>query len=573
MRNKSQSGSRKKKLAATAEDLERRILIVAPTGNDARLTADFVIRANLPARICRDVQELAGEVGHGCGALILAEEILGHSSISVLIQILAEQPPWSDLPIVLITSGGEVSQTQLRRLAIFGPGGNVVLLERPFRPSTLLSALEVSLRSRRRQYEARDSIMELKRAHDEVQAASRAKDDFLAALSHELRTPLNPVLLIASENALNPKLPAKLRNDFKMIRKNIELEARLIDDLLDLTRISRGKLSINKNPCDVHQILRDACATIEAEMKQKRIVLKCDLTAAQNVVLGDAVRLQQIFWNIIKNAVKFTADGGTVTITTRNFLNEDIIVIKVIDTGIGITPQEMGRIFSAFAQGEHAKTGSHQFGGLGLGLAISRMLAKLHSGLIYASSPGREQGSTFTVKLPFVRKAVQPISKNDPESPDEHRHKESQHGLHILLVEDHEPTRVALMNLLLRRQYRVSAAASVGEAQLLAGREKFDLVVSDIGLPDGTGYELMSKLRHDFGLKGIALTGYGMEQDITRGQDAGFIAHLVKPIRIEALEKILSESSHECFRDSSGKKSPRLKNSSKVDSRTIQFDE
>ena len=259
--------------AATAAVMDRRILILAPTGNDAALTAGFLNEANLGAQICKGIAALTGEVREGCGAIVLAEEVLGQDSISSLIQTLAEQPTWSDIPILLITSGGEVSQSHLRRLAIFGPGGNVTLLERPFRPSTLLSALEVALRSRERQYEARDSVTELKRAHDKAQAASRAKDDFLAALSHELRTPLNPVLLIASENAASQNLPAEIRADFEMIRKNIELEARLIDDLLDLTRISRGKLSLDKQFHDVHGIVRDALATVELEARQKGVTL------------------------------------------------------------------------------------------------------------------------------------------------------------------------------------------------------------------------------------------------------------------------------------------------------------
>src|SRR6202012_5434074 len=282
-------------------NLEKRVLIVAPTGNDAELSAEFLAHANLLTAICQDVTQLAEEVKRGCGAIILAEETLGERSISSLIQTLAEQPTWSDIPILLITSGGEVSQAHLRRLAIFGPGGNVTLLERPFRPTTLLSTLEVALRSRQRQYEACQSVEELRRAHDEIQVASRAKDDFLAALSHELRTPLNPVLLVASENASDPKLPEQVREDFQMIRKNIELEAKLIDDLLDLTRIARGKLSLEKQLCQIHDILLDAVATNEMEIGQKKLTLKLELQAKKNTILGDAVRLQQVFWNVLKN--------------------------------------------------------------------------------------------------------------------------------------------------------------------------------------------------------------------------------------------------------------------------------
>ncbi|MGH7979897.1 MAG: hypothetical protein ACREE6_11030, partial [Limisphaerales bacterium] len=176
---------------------DRRILILAPTENDARLTSEFLASAGMLSKVCRDATELCGEFSRGCGALILAEETLGESSIRNLVSLLAEQPSWSDVPILLVTSGGEASQTQLRRRGIFGPGGNVILLERPFRPGTIVSVLEVALRARQRQYEARDFMEELKRAHHETKVASQAKDAFLAALSHELRTPLSPALLIA----------------------------------------------------------------------------------------------------------------------------------------------------------------------------------------------------------------------------------------------------------------------------------------------------------------------------------------------------------------------------------------
>lgn len=524
--------------------LERRVLIVAPTGNDAMLTANFLEEADLATKVCANVAQLAEEVNRGCGVLILAEEILGQGSISILIQALAEQPVWSDIPIILITSGGEVNQTQLRQLAVFGPGGNVTLLERPFRPITLLSALEVALRSRQRQYEARESVQQLKRAHDEIQSSSRAKDDFLAALSHELRTPLNPVLLVASEHAGNETLPAPIRADFEMIRKNVELEARLIDDLLDLTRISRGKLSLNNQHASLHEILQDALAKIAGDIQQKQLKLQVKLAAAHDAVLGDTARLQQVFWNVLKNAVKFTPVSGQIIVKTSALNDNGKFVVKITDTGIGMSPKEIARIFNAFSQGDHAaQGGSHRFGGLGLGLAISQSLISLHHGLIFATSAGPGKGSTFTIELPLEPAGHKSGEAHDANldihpapvtAPPEKAHR-------VLLVEDHEPTRIALANLLTRRHYDVRPAGTLKNAYELAAQEKFDLVISDIGLPDGTGYELISKLKAKFGLRGIALTGYGMEQDITRAKDAGFIAHLIKPVRIDALEKILSE--------------------------------
>lgn len=524
--------------------LERRVLIVAPTGNDAMLTANFLEEADLATKVCANVAQLAEEVNKGCGTLILAEEILGQGSISILIQALAEQPVWSDIPILLITSGGEVNQTQLRQLAVFGPGGNVTLLERPFRPITLLSALEVALRSRQRQYEARESVQQLKRAHDEIQLSSRAKDDFLAALSHELRTPLNPVLLVASEHAGNGTLPAPIRADFEMIRKNVELEARLIDDLLDLTRISRGKLSLNKQPASLHEILQDALAKIAGDIEQKQLKLQVKLAAAHDTVLGDSARLQQVFWNVLKNAVKFTPAGGQITVKTSALSNNGKFVVKITDTGIGMSSKEIARIFTAFSQGDHAaQGGSHRFGGLGLGLAISRSLISLHHGLIFATSAGPGKGSTFTIELPLEPDGHKSGEAHDatPGIPPASVATPPEKVRRVLLVEDHEPTRIALANLLTRRHYDVRLAGTLKNAYELAAQEKFDLVISDIGLPDGTGYELISKLKAKFGLRGIALTGYGMEQDITRAKDAGFVAHLIKPVRIDALEKILSE--------------------------------
>jgi PAS domain S-box-containing protein len=387
---------------------------------------------------------------------------------------------------------------------------------------------------------------ELERAHKEAVAASRAKDDFLAALSHELRTPLNPVLLLASDSAENLELPAEIRAQFATIRNNVELEARLIDDLLDITRITHGKLSLNKGQVDVHAVLQEAIATVRYELDQKQISLSLKLAKEKPVMQGDAVRLQQVFWNVLKNAVKFNSEGGKIIVETSIFADGEKIAVKITDTGIGLTAQEMSRIFKAFSQGDHAgNEDSHRFGGLGLGLTISKMLTELHAGDIHARSAGRGHGAIFVIEFPLVQTnksngdsaPADPFSKNGSQ-----KGSEKKLGMRILLVEDHEPTRTALAHLLTRRDCKVTAANSIAEARTLARRENFDLVVSDIGLPDGNGYALMSELRKDFGLKGIALTGYGKEQDVLRGQEAGFVAHLTKPVRMESLEKALRDA-------------------------------
>jgi len=381
---------------------------------------------------------------------------------------------------------------------------------------------------------------ELKEAHEEVLSASRAKDDFLATLSHELRTPLNPVLLIASDAAMNRELPPRIRTDFDTIRRNVEIEARLIDDLLDLTRITRGKIGLERDYVNVHRVLQDAIAQERERLTKKEIQLSLDLKAVQQTVYADAVRLRQIFWNLLNNAVKFTPNGGKISVQTA--ISHSKLLITISDTGIGLEPEEIDRIFGEFTQGMHA-TGpdGRRFGGLGLGLAISQKLAELNGGTISALSEGRDKGATFVVEFPLAPGGPHHTETSlDGAVSHIDRDRAPKQRVSILLVEDHEPTRTSLARLLMHRSYEVITAASVAEARALAQAKDFQLLISDIGLPDGNGYDLMCELKKVRPVKGIALTGYGMEQDITRSQDAGFIAHLTKPVAIQSLEVALA---------------------------------
>jgi len=383
---------------------------------------------------------------------------------------------------------------------------------------------------------------DMEMARDKAEAASRAKDDFLATLSHELRTPLNPVLLLASEHASDPGLPEEAREAFRTIRKNVELEARLIDDLLDLTRITRGKLSLNLARQDVHAILQDAVATMRGDLEAKGLTLVFELRATRTKVWGDAVRLQQVLWNVLKNAVKFTPEEGTVRVSTRDLPESGQLLIEIRDTGIGMTKEELERVFDAFAQGDHARGGgSHRFGGVGLGLAISRMIVEMHRGQIRASSEGHRKGSVFSVELPVseegeMEMVTQSKARTSTASPFAGKAGAKRK---LLLVEDHDATRVALAHLLSRRNFEVVQAASVREAREASARERIELVVSDIGLPDGSGFELMAELKKNHGVSGVALTGYGMDHDVLRSQAAGFVVHLTKPVTVQALEKAL----------------------------------
>jgi PAS domain S-box-containing protein len=240
-------------------------------------------------------------------------------------------------------------------------------------------------------------------ARSQAETAMRMKDHFLATLSHELRTPLNPVLLIASDAAANPTLPPEVRGQFEVILKNVEVEAQLIDDLLDLSRITHGKIVLRMRAVDAHYVLQEALQTVRDLLEQKEIQTELALKAERHTILADAVRLQQVFWNILRNAIKFTAARGKITIATSLIENDTRLAVTITDTGIGMTEDELNSVFSAFAQGEHIRDAAANYGGMGLGLAISRKLVELHSGVIHARSAGRGQGASFIVELPLAK--------------------------------------------------------------------------------------------------------------------------------------------------------------------------
>jgi signal transduction histidine kinase/ActR/RegA family two-component response regulator len=387
------------------------------------------------------------------------------------------------------------------------------------------------------QHSTRESEERLRQAKVAADAASQAKDQFLAVLSHELRNPLNPVLSLASMHERDLSLPASLREDFAMIRRNIELEARLIDDLLDLNRITKGKLSMHLEPADVHELIRDAAFICRDAIRSKGLRLSLELGAQRSYVIGDAARLRQVIWNLLKNAIKFTPPHGSITICTNRGdaqagAEAEFVEIAVRDTGIGLEPEVRDRIFNAFDQGDVRIT--QQFGGLGLGLSISKMLVELHGGSIRAHSEGKGRGATFTVALPLTSRV--PADRAAPGSSASSPVAERARAARILLVEDHEDTCRIMSKLLRAARHEVATAGSVGDALRVAQGQQFDLVIADLGLPDGSGLDLMTQLKHVYGLPGIALTGYGMHDDIARTRQAGFAHHLTKPVDLVKLE-------------------------------------
>jgi signal transduction histidine kinase len=383
----------------------------------------------------------------------------------------------------------------------------------------------------------------LQAAKDLAETATQAKDRFLAMLSHELRTPLTPALAAASMLQSDPQLTEGVREDVEMIRRNIELEVRLIDDLLDLTRISKGKIEFRFETESIHHLLHGAIDICRDEVAEKGLTLQTDFRAGHAHVAGDGARLRQVFWNLLKNAVKFTATGGEITLRTSDGADGRIIV-DIVDTGAGIEPEVLPHVFDAFQQGGASVTRS--FGGLGLGLAISKALVEAHHGTIEARSDGRDRGATFRIELPT---APAPTSTPTPvEAPA--RHYDDASGaphaarrLEILLVEDHHDTARVLKRLLDRSGHHVRTADTVHAALAAADAEPVDIVVSDLGLPDGTGFELMRQLVQRHHLKGIALSGFGTDQDVARSHEAGFACHLTKPVDFRRLEEAIERVS------------------------------
>ena len=383
-------------------------------------------------------------------------------------------------------------------------------------------------------------ITERKRSEENLQAAkvaaehaNQAKDDFLASLSHELRTPLMPAMIAASYLSEHKDLAPELRDEVKAILRNVQLEAQLINDLLDVTRITRGKIEVHHEVVDVHRLIQNAQQIVKADITPKRIDFSIKLEAANYYIWADPVRLQQVFWNLMNNAVKFTPQNGRIIVSSYNKGKQ--FVFEISDTGIGIEADRQASIFEPFHQGERSIT--RRFGGLGLGLTISKTLLDLHGGTISVESAGRNKGATFRVFLDLL---PEPVTA----SPDGVRRiVEPGKRLRLLLVDDHADTRGVLSRLLAKSGHEVMTADSVRKALEILDTGRFDVLISDIGLPEASGYDLIRQAKQRQPLAGIALSGLGMDEDVHRSLEAGFDYHLTKPINFQDLESLLGKIS------------------------------
>jgi two-component system CheB/CheR fusion protein len=486
-----------------------------------------------------------------------AERLFGYTAAEAVgqpISFLAPPERRDEMPTILsaVRRGERVDHFETERMAKDGHRLQVSLSVSPIKDADgrVVGAAKIARDITRRKAAERalaERNEELRAANARAEAANAAKDRFLATLSHELRTPLTPVLAITSVLEEDSRLPADAREALSRVRRNVELEARLIDDLLDLTRIARGKLELHREVVDLAEILDHALLTCcTEEVTSGRLAVTTDLAAGDHRLWADAPRLTQVFWNLLNNAVKFTPAGGRIAV--RSSAEPDSqgrrLAVEVTDSGIGIEPQVLPRIFEGFEQGERAIT--RRFGGLGLGLAVSKAIVEMHGGELTAASAGPDCGSTFTVRLPvgtLPASTAEREAAGDDLTPPPVR---EALPLHILLVEDHADTATALAQLLAALGHRVSVAGSVGEglaaAAAAGNRNAIDLVVSDLGLPDGNGLDLMRELGERYGLQGIALSGYGMEEDVQKSHAAGFALHLTKPVRFQALVAAIEQT-------------------------------
>jgi signal transduction histidine kinase len=508
-------------------DMPVNILLLEDSPLDADLACSRLAAGGVTATVRRveTRQDFIDALSTEDFDLILADYSLPSFDGLSALRIAQEMKP--DTPCMLVSGvlGEELAVEALKAGAV-----DYVLKQRLDRlvPSVRRALNEATERRRREAAE-----VELHKAKEVAEAANRAKDAFLAVLSHELRTPLSPILTTVHLLELEPGLSPEVREAVEVIKRNVELEARLIDDLLDVTRIARGKLQLHLQPVELHDIVDAVLQICQSEVRGKQHRIRTELNAPRDLVQGDPARLQQVLWNLLKNAVKFTPAHGNIVVRTSNEQTPDgeRVVLEVVDNGIGIAPDRLPHIFSAFEQGDPII--NRQFGGLGLGLAIAHALVEKHHGTLTACSDGLNQGACFRVSLPLLpEQAANDQPRRTPGiRTDGHTR--------ILLIEDHQDTARAMSRLLQRMGHQVQVAGTVKTATQLLDSEPFDLLISDIGLPDGSGVDLMRSIRSRHSIPAIALTGFGMDQDIANCREAGFSEHLVKPVDTAKLKAVI----------------------------------
>jgi signal transduction histidine kinase/ActR/RegA family two-component response regulator len=539
-----------------SDTTDERVLLLAPTGRDAHMVATVLGEAGVTAEACSDIDDFCRKFSDGAGAAFITEEALNAAALECLAEAIGKQPPWSDFPLVVLTSGGGDDPPRLAVLKTLAAAGNVTLIERPTRVITLVSALHAALRARRRQYEVREHLLAQKHTEEErtmllaqAEAASRTKDEFLATMSHELRTPMTAILGWAQLLRSRTLSEEDFERALEIVERNAQAQNKLIDDLLDISRIITGKLRLDVRPVDLAGVVRAVVEALRPTAEAKAIRLQALVDPQAGPVSGDTDRLQQVVWNLLSNAIKFTPKGGRVQVRLERI--DSHIEIIVSDSGRGVSPEFLPHVFDRFRQADGTSTRKH--GGLGLGLSIVRQLVELHGGTVSVESDGEGKGATFIVQLPQMiarRQAddAAPVRRHPTvggsglsfDCPPMLK------GLRILVVDDEPDTRRLLCTLLEQCGSEVVTAGSAHEGLAAFARSKTDVIISDIGMPEEDGYEFIAKLRaaeagHGTRIPAIALTAYARVEDRVRALNAGFQVHVPKPIEpVELLAVVAS---------------------------------
>ncbi|HET7707357.1 MAG TPA: hybrid sensor histidine kinase/response regulator [Thermoanaerobaculia bacterium] len=497
------------------------VLVVAPIGRDAELMVAQLAAAGLQAAPCKDIRDVCGRLVGGAGVLVLTEEALPPAALAELTKVLRDQPPWSEIPVVILTGAPSLDVKQ-RTFEDLRRRTNVTLVDRPVRITTLISSVQSALRARQRQYEVRDLMRQLE---DRIQE----RDRFLAVLGHELRNPLAAILLASQMTDADGKLDGEHAH---LIERQSQHLSRLVNDLLDLSRVAAGKIVLKREIIDLREIVAQSVRVVKPGADKHGLDIRVSQPEDPVTVDADPIRIDQIVTNLLTNAIKYTPEGGHVSLTLGRDGGD--AYLNVSDDGVGIAPERIGGIFELFAQAENA-IGRAQ-GGMGIGLALVRNLVHLHDGKVEARSAGLGKGSSFEVRFPLAGAVT---SQGASESHAAHAPRGGPRR--IVIVEDNKDIR-DLLGLKLRRLGHIVEAASDGEEGLrLLLSAQPDLALVDLGLPGIDGYEVAKETREKLGdgIVLVAVSGFGQPEDKRRAIESGFDEHITKPADVREIENIL----------------------------------